>query len=157
MSSRHDRNNKDSIKVLHIDDKACFLQTLKFEILGLSSRIDITGATSGKAGLAEIDAGKRYHVIIIDYMLPDMTGPQFLQSLKHRGLTKVAIGLTAHDSRLEEMCQSCALAAYSKTKLDEFLGFFENHIRALDERHLPPTGRLAERETEKLFISKEEV
>ena len=63
--------------ILVVDDDADLRQTL--QLLLNDSGYQVTAADSGQAALDQLTAGARPDVILLDLMMPDMNGWQFLE------------------------------------------------------------------------------
>jgi CheY-like chemotaxis protein len=63
--------------ILVVDDDADLRQTL--QILLNDSGYQVTAAASGQAALEQLTAGARPDLILLDLMMPDMNGWQFLE------------------------------------------------------------------------------
>jgi signal transduction histidine kinase/CheY-like chemotaxis protein len=74
-------SNTDSIKVLIIEDEEAHFQLMKRAILKQLSETSVFHAISAAACLENLDSFKP-DIILVDYLLPDMTGIEFLATIK---------------------------------------------------------------------------
>jgi CheY-like chemotaxis protein len=68
------------LRVLHVDDDACFLNISK-QILEMDSKIEVEMVTSVDEALDNLKQFQ-YDVVISDYEMPEKNGLQFLKELK---------------------------------------------------------------------------
>ncbi len=81
-------------RVLVVDDNAENLSVMR-ELLH-RTRLQVDTLTSGKAALEAV-AGKQYHVVLLDYMMPEMDGVETLRRLREiPGFTAPVVVLTAN-------------------------------------------------------------
>jgi DNA-binding response OmpR family regulator len=90
----------DSIKVLLVDDEIEFVSTLaqRLEIRGYQSSV----AHDGEQALTMV-AENSYDVLIVDLMLPGMTGLEVLQEMNRRNYSIPVILCTGRGSTQEGM------------------------------------------------------
>jgi response regulator RpfG family c-di-GMP phosphodiesterase len=70
-----------SERILLVDDEPLVLEGLKRQ---LRKRVDIQTATSGRDGLALVDASEPFAVVVSDMRMPEMNGSQFLEQVRRR-------------------------------------------------------------------------
>ncbi len=81
-------------RVLVVDDNTENLSVMR-ELLH-RTRLQVDTLTSGKAALEAV-AGKHYHVVLLDYMMPEMDGVETLRRLREiSGFTAPVVVLTAN-------------------------------------------------------------
>ena len=76
-------------RILLIDDEVMITQSMGLVLEGLG--YETTTANSGSIGLQQIDSGKEFDCIIIDFSMPEMNGLEFLAELRERQITTPAI------------------------------------------------------------------
>lgn len=70
-----------ALHLLHVDDEDDIREVAAFA-LEIDPAITLDSASSGMAALAELDAGLRPDVILLDVMMPGMDGPSTLERLR---------------------------------------------------------------------------
>jgi signal transduction histidine kinase/CheY-like chemotaxis protein/HPt (histidine-containing phosphotransfer) domain-containing protein len=103
-------------RVLVVDD----VETNLYVAQGLISpyKIKIECSTSGKNAIERIKAGKKYDIIFMDHMMPEMDGVETTQILRAMGYSRPIVALTAN-----------AIAGSSKMFLENgFDGFISKPI-----------------------------
>ena len=70
------------IRVLHVDDDACFLKTAK-AILEMQGTIQVETASSVEEAVGKMKTEK-YDVVVCDYQMPRKDGLQFLKELREK-------------------------------------------------------------------------
>jgi len=91
-------NNRQTVMVVDDDDAVRVIVRAVLEDEGYQVLI----AESGSAGL-EMLAGVTPSLVLLDYMMPEMNGGEFLQALRQRGLCRsTPILLLTAVSRIEE-------------------------------------------------------
>jgi DNA-binding response OmpR family regulator len=104
------------IRLLHVDDETDILEIAKmsFEVHG---NIDVTMCTSGGEALQAVE-NFTPDVFLLDYMMPELTGPETLRKLRQRpGLEEVpAVFMTAraHENEHIELWELGARDVISK-------------------------------------------
>ena len=78
-------------KVLIVDDDKSVLKGIK---LNLGRKYDLTVALSGKEALELIKRGEMFSVVVVDYVMPEMNGADFLQEMRLLNQSTVPILLT---------------------------------------------------------------
>jgi signal transduction histidine kinase/FixJ family two-component response regulator len=86
-------SNTDSIKVLIIEDEEAHFQLMKRAILKQLPETSVFHAISAAACLEELDTINP-DIILVDYLLPDMTGIEFLATIKRIGFDIPVIMIT---------------------------------------------------------------
>ncbi|HGY12521.1 MAG: response regulator [Deltaproteobacteria bacterium] len=90
----------DNIKVLLIDDEIEFVETLaeRLELRGYTSKI----AQDGESGISMI-ANESFDVVILDLMMPGLSGLDTLRQIKEIDKALPVIMLTGHGSTKDGM------------------------------------------------------
>jgi signal transduction histidine kinase/DNA-binding NarL/FixJ family response regulator/HPt (histidine-containing phosphotransfer) domain-containing protein len=97
-------------RILVVDDNIENLQTVKALLLRTLMHVDL--ADSGAACLAAAE-NEEYHLILMDYMMPDMDGIETLKRLRENGCEAPVIALTANAvAGTEETLLKAGFAAY---------------------------------------------
>ena len=76
-------NEKDSIRVLHVDDEAGFLKVAK-ECLKMEGHFEVDTALSVDEALNKMKE-KEYDAVVSDYQMPGKDGLEFLKQLRKKG------------------------------------------------------------------------
>ncbi len=90
----------DNINILLIDDEIEFIETLaeRFELRGYTSKI----AGDGESGISMI-AKESFDIVILDLMMPGLSGLDTLRQIKDIDKTLPVIMLTGHGSTKDGM------------------------------------------------------
>ena len=86
---------------------------------------ETTTANSGSIGLQQIDSGKEFDCIIIDFSMPEMNGLEFLAELRERQVTTPAIMCSGYfelPGNGENLPQATLRKPYSIAQLRETIG-----------------------------------
>lgn len=95
-----DRNRAD--KILVVDDEAINREVLKNHLIHEGYNVDAVG--SGAEALAKIEAGIHYNLIILDIMMPEMSGYEVCQSLREKyNLIELPILVISVKNRAEDI------------------------------------------------------
>ena len=78
-------------KVLFIDDEERVLKGIE---LNLGRKYNLTVVSSGKDALELIAKGEVFSVVVVDYVMPEMNGAEFLKQMRLYNRSTVAILLT---------------------------------------------------------------
>ena len=76
---------REKIKVLYVDDEEGAIHVTNIFLKRMGLNIEITPALSAEQGL-ELLKERDFDVIISDYMMPEMSGIEFLQEVRRRGI-----------------------------------------------------------------------
>jgi two-component system, OmpR family, manganese sensing response regulator len=87
--------NKLQMKILLVDDEAALTEPLSRRLTREGYAVDI--ATDGRSGCDLASVGN-YDLLILDWMLPQLTGLQICQQLRDRGDLTPVLFLTAKDT-----------------------------------------------------------
>jgi two-component system, OmpR family, manganese sensing response regulator len=83
------------MKILLVDDEPALTEPLSRLLMREGYTVDV--ATDGRAG-ANLVSAQNYNLLILDWMLPDLTGVQICQQLRSRGDLTPVLFLTAKDT-----------------------------------------------------------
>ncbi len=91
-------------KILAVDDELDVIYTVKHGLEGLDSDLEVTTVTSGKKCFEFLESNETPDLILLDIMMPDMTGWEVLKKLKDHPSWKniPVIFLTARTDRVAE-------------------------------------------------------
>ena len=78
------KNDKDKIKILHVDDNEDFLLLTKSKLQNIHEDIQVQTTESSKDA-AKIIKEEEYNLILSDYDMPEMDGAALLQTLRDEG------------------------------------------------------------------------
>lgn len=81
------------IRVLIIDDEPDFLDMLSLRLE--ASGLEVTVANSGRDGLEQL-AGTTFDVVLLDMLMPGMSGVQTLEEIRARGHQVEVVVMTGH-------------------------------------------------------------
>jgi two-component system, OmpR family, manganese sensing response regulator len=87
--------NKLQITILLVDDEPALTEPLSRLLTREGYTVDV--ATNGRAG-SQLASDRHYHLLILDWMLPHLTGLQICQQLRDRGDLTPVLFLTAKDT-----------------------------------------------------------
>lgn len=87
-------------KILIIDDNETFAKTLKDTLP--KEKYSVISVTNGKAGLQEMSK-EVPDIIILDLLMPQMGGVEFLDVLKSTGGNKIPILISSQVSKMEDI------------------------------------------------------
>ncbi|MGH1575096.1 response regulator transcription factor [Methylobacterium sp. P31] len=109
--------------VFMVDDDAEILNSARFMLEG--EGYPVATFESGRQLLAALPAAKPC-CIVIDYLLPDMTGLDACERLRALGVTAPVIIITGHPSpMIREKVQEAGLPLVEKPLVDELLSTIE--------------------------------
>lgn len=84
-------------RILIVDDDPDILETLE---LALSTTYDVRTATDGQEGIVVLDGEAQIDLVILDLMMPRMSGAEMLGELRARGnRVPVILASASHDVR----------------------------------------------------------
>jgi DNA-binding NarL/FixJ family response regulator len=101
-------DNKKCLRILHVDDDPCFLETSK-QILSMENNFKIDTATSVDEALQKMEK-HAYDAVVSDYEMPLKNGLDFLKELKERK-TEVSFILFTVKGREEVVVKALNLGA----------------------------------------------
>ena len=110
-------------RILLIDDEVMITQSMGLVLEGLG--YETTTANSGSSGLQQIDSGKEFDCIIIDFAMPEMNGLEFLAELRERQITTPVIMCSGYfelPESGENLPQATLRKPYSIAMLQETIG-----------------------------------
>jgi CheY-like chemotaxis protein len=87
-------------KILIIDDNEAFAKILKDALP--KEQFIVISATNGKEGLKQMNA-ESLDLIILDLLMPQMGGVEFLNALKTTGGNKIPILISSQVSKMEDI------------------------------------------------------
>jgi len=98
------------LKVLFADDEADFREIISSRIR--SWGYDLITASDGKESLDAVKS-QAPDIIILDYMMPDMTGVEVLKEIRKAGLKTPVIMFTAYpDDKMMEETEKLGVSAF---------------------------------------------
>jgi CheY-like chemotaxis protein len=108
-------NHENKLSILIVDDDEDYRFLLRDEIEQLNDNLLIFEAESGQEAIKFVSNNPTVDIIVLDYHMEEMNGPEVLKKLKEIGIEKVAIGLTRLGKKQQkELINSCAIDAFSK-------------------------------------------
>jgi signal transduction histidine kinase/DNA-binding response OmpR family regulator len=124
-------SNGNAIRILSVDDEAINQQVLKNHLSG--SHFEITQAMSGDEALQAINSGAHFDLVILDVMMPRMSGYEVCERIREKYLpSELPIIMITAKNQIEDLVQGLATGAndylakpFSK---DEFLARVRTHI-----------------------------
>ena len=89
-------------KILTVDDEPDVMYTVKYGLEGLDSNFEVTMVTTGKKCFEILENNERPDIILLDIMMPDMSGWEILKKIKEHPTWKSipVIFLTARTDRV---------------------------------------------------------
>src|SRR3954468_13840446 len=93
-------------KILAIDNEPSV--TFSLQYIFPKPVYDLTCVDSGDAALARLEGGfGPYDVILVDHKMPNVTGVEFVESIRQRGIDTNVVVVSAHlPSEAREACKS---------------------------------------------------
>ena len=86
------------LRILAVDNEPSVTLSMRFVFDG--PRYEITTVNSGPAALSQLDSNPdHYDVIIVDEIMPSLTGVELVSAIRQRGITGKVIVVSAHLSR----------------------------------------------------------
>jgi DNA-binding response OmpR family regulator len=136
----------EKIRLLLVDDDESFVSVLSQQ-LQEEYGYDTTIATSAKEAIEKIRSSRRsFDLILLDYMMPEMTGINFLQWLVEQKVRTPVVMLTAAGSE-QVAVEAMKLGAYDYVRKELIdIPHLDILIRATHERHLYRVDREMEEE-----------
>jgi len=116
------------LRILSVDDEVSVATSLRFVFAG--PRYQVTCANNGRSALAELEmAPDAYDVIIVDQKMPNLSGIEFVEAIRQRGITSKIIVVSAHLSM--DVCE-----AYERMNVSAMLSkpFNVEQLRSLVDR-----------------------
>ena len=89
---------KKDIDVLLIEDNSDDADIIKINLEKSKFPYEVDVGDTGKIGLDKLKE-KHYDIIVVDYILPDMTGIKLIEEIKKRNISTPIIMLTGVDER----------------------------------------------------------
>jgi DNA-binding response OmpR family regulator len=144
------------LRVLLVDDEASYVKVVA---LGLREEygMDVLVASSGQEAIDLLQSEKDgFDVVVLDYLMPELTGLDVLRWMNRFGVETPALMLTAAGSESTAV-ESMKLGAYDYCrKEDTDIQHLANLIRASHERHLfRVTSVLEEERSREITLNKE--
>lgn len=88
---------REEIRALLVEDNSAFARMLDLLLSRHApERFLITRVETGAAALELLEGPAKFDVILLDYFLPDMSGVQLMESLRHRGVSEPVVFLTVN-------------------------------------------------------------
>jgi len=120
-------------KILIIDDEVTFAKVLKFNLVE-TGKYEVLVESRGKEGL-ETARKRRPDLIILDLIMPDISGEQVLSQLKNQSVTKdipviiLSSKITEEEIKKENIrLPKCTLLA-KPIDIDKFLSIVDKMIK----------------------------
>jgi two-component system chemotaxis response regulator CheY len=115
-----DETGRARRRVLIVDDDPVLVDSLR-ELLH-EEGYAVEGFTDARVALARLRAGARPDVVLLDYLMPAMTGEQFIEELDASGLHPRIVLFTAmHESAFQPKSSSIAGVIRKPFDLDPLL------------------------------------
>jgi two-component system response regulator MprA len=118
------------LDILVVDDQPEVVQVIRRGLEAEGHRVDY--ALTGEAGLEKIAVGS-YDVVILDVMLPGMSGFDVARRMRDQGITTPILMLTQRDTE-RDVIQGLELGADAYLPKPFRLGELRAHLRALKRR-----------------------
>lgn len=136
----------DKIRLLLVDDDESFVNVLSMQLRD-EYGYDTTAVTSAREAIEKIRASRRgFDLILLDYMMPEMTGLNFLQWMVEQKVRIPVVMLTAAGSE-QVAVEAMKLGAYDYVRKELIdIPHLDILIRATHERHLYRIDREVEEE-----------
>jgi CheY-like chemotaxis protein len=117
-------SNPTGRMVLIVDDDPTLVESLA-ELLDEEGYV-VEGFTDARLALARLETGVRPDLILLDYMMPVMTGEEFLDALDRTGARIEVVLFTAlHDGALASAQSRVARVIRKPFDLDELLAVID--------------------------------
>ncbi len=94
----HKLKNKNIISILLVEDEATEAEIINAYFKKSKEKFMLEIVNTGKKGLEKINENL-YHLILLDYHLPDMTGSEILEKIQSQNIMSPVIILTGMDDR----------------------------------------------------------
>ncbi len=136
----------EKIRILLVDDEESFVNVLALQ-LREEYNFDTTVTYSAKEAIAEIKKSRYgFDIILLDYMMPEMTGINFLQWMVEQKNRTPVVMLTAAGSE-QVAVEAMKLGAYDYVRKELIdIAHMDVLIRATHERHMYRVDREIEEE-----------
>lgn len=86
--------------VLVVDDEPSIVKLLKYNLQ--QANFEVTTANNGKSAVT-LAKQSGFDIILLDLMLPQLTGEEVLKTLRHDGINTPVIVITAKDSEVDRI------------------------------------------------------
>jgi DNA-binding response OmpR family regulator len=144
------------VRTLLVDDEPSYVKVVA---LGLREEygLDVLVASSGHQAIELLETDRDgFDVVVLDYMMPELTGLDVLRWMNQSGIETPVLILTAVGSETVAV-ESMKLGAYDYCrKEDTDIQHLANLIRATHERHLfRVTSMMEEERTREISLNKE--
>lgn len=103
--------------VLVVDDDPVFIEVARAMLTSILDDVQISPATGGKAARALVSAYRSYDLILLDLMMPDLDGIEFLKHLHREDFRGPIVIVSGADKRLREAAGGLA-SAYDLNVVD---------------------------------------
>ncbi len=121
----------EKINILLVDDEPINLQVLRHHLA--DSLYDITTALSGEEALAAMEKGKRFDMVLLDIMMPRMSGYELCQRIREKHLpSELPVIMITAKNQVKDLVEGLAFGAndyiakpFSK---QEFLARVKTHL-----------------------------
>ncbi len=131
ITKENSLNGDEVIRILSVDDEPINQQVLRNHLSKF--RVDITQAMSGAEALRLIDSGQKFDLVLLDVMMPRMSGYEVCEKLREKFLpSELPVIMITAKNQVEDLVQGLATGAndylakpFSK---DEFLARVKTHL-----------------------------
>lgn len=124
-------NGKAKVSILIVDDEPINLQVLQHHLAG--GGFDITPAVNGEDAMKVIESGKHFDMVLLDIMMPRMSGYEVCQQIREKYLpSELPVIMITAKNQVRDLVEGLAFGAndyiskpFSK---QEFLARVQTHL-----------------------------
>jgi DNA-binding NarL/FixJ family response regulator len=123
MSLRHALHNMKECRILVIEDHALVREAMVRALDRLGVQCSFSQASCGQEALAIVEAQKDFDLVLVDLMLPDMSGFSLLSVLAHRfpAIPVIVVSALADEASVKRALKAGASGFLPKTLSTEQL------------------------------------
>lgn len=104
------RENNTLIKILIVDDEPINQQVLKNHLAG--ERYELTEAMNGEEALRAIDSGQRFDLVLLDVMMPRISGYEVCQRIREKYLaSELPVIMVTARNQVQDLVQGLSYGA----------------------------------------------